>query len=81
MLEFVSTEDFGSKPMKLEPPCYFNSGCCSYADGDVTGIEIASGTIRLVRWLDNDGNPQLHELRPAADLAELFEEVAAAAQQ
>lgn len=31
-------------------PCYFNSGCCSYADQSITGIEIADGQIRLVRW-------------------------------
>ena len=30
--------------------CYFNSGCCSYFNGDCTGIEIADGEIRLVRW-------------------------------
>jgi UDP-2,3-diacylglucosamine pyrophosphatase LpxH len=31
-------------------PCYFNSGCCSFADGDITGLEISSGEIRLVKW-------------------------------
>ncbi len=31
-------------------PCYFNAGCCSFSNGDVTGIEIAEGEIRLVRW-------------------------------
>lgn len=31
-------------------PCYFNTGCCSYADKSITGIEIADGEIRLVRW-------------------------------
>ena len=31
-------------------PCYFNTGCCSFADGGVTGIEIAAGEIRLVKW-------------------------------
>lgn len=31
-------------------PCYFNTGCCCFADGDVTGIELAGGEIRLVRW-------------------------------
>jgi predicted phosphodiesterase len=31
-------------------PCYFNTGCCCFADGDVTGIELAEGEIRLVRW-------------------------------
>jgi UDP-2,3-diacylglucosamine pyrophosphatase LpxH len=31
-------------------PSYFNSGCCCYDDGDITGIEIAEGKIRLIRW-------------------------------
>lgn len=31
-------------------PSYFNSGCCAYSDGSITGIEIADGEIRLVRW-------------------------------
>ncbi len=36
-------------------PSYFNSGCCCYADGDITGIEIADGFIRLVKWKQKDG--------------------------
>ena len=32
-------------------PSYFNSGCCSYSDGSITGLEIADGEIRLVRWI------------------------------
>lgn len=31
-------------------PSYFNSGCCCFSDGDITGIEIANGFIRLVKW-------------------------------
>jgi predicted phosphodiesterase len=31
-------------------PTYFNSGCCCFNDGDITGIEIAEGFIRLVKW-------------------------------
>ncbi|MBV9988274.1 MAG: metallophosphoesterase family protein [Chitinophagaceae bacterium] len=31
-------------------PTYFNSGCCCYSDGDITGIEIEGGCIRLIRW-------------------------------
>jgi len=31
-------------------PSYFNSGCCCFDDGDITGIEIADGYIRLMRW-------------------------------
>jgi len=43
--------------LTVSPPCYFNTGCCSFPDGDITGIEIADGMIRLVRWPAN-----LHEL-------------------
>lgn len=31
-------------------PSYFNTGCCCYDDGDITGIEIAEGCIRLIKW-------------------------------
>jgi len=34
----------------VSPPCYFNTGCCSFGDGDITGIEIANKQITLVRW-------------------------------
>lgn len=36
-------------------PCYFNSGCCCFSDGDITGIEISDGFIRLIKWhYEND---------------------------
>jgi predicted phosphodiesterase len=35
-------------------PFYFNTGCCCYNDGDITGIEIANGVIRLVKWKNNE---------------------------
>jgi hypothetical protein len=31
-------------------PTYFNSGCCCFDDGDITGIEIADNMIRLIKW-------------------------------
>jgi len=31
-------------------PSYFNSGCCCYRDGDITGIEITYEKISLVKW-------------------------------
>ncbi|MBI5106730.1 MAG: metallophosphoesterase [Solirubrobacterales bacterium] len=39
--------------LTVAPPCYFNTGCCSFPDGDLTGLEIADGEIRLVRWPAN----------------------------
>lgn len=38
-------------------PSYFNSGCCCFVDGDITGIEIADGYIRLVKWAKKSGIP------------------------
>ncbi|MBL4678934.1 MAG: metallophosphoesterase, partial [Mucilaginibacter sp.] len=29
---------------------YFNTGCCCFNDGDITGIEIADQCIRLIKW-------------------------------
>lgn len=29
---------------------YFNTGCCCFSDGDITGIEIMDGLIRLIKW-------------------------------
>jgi UDP-2,3-diacylglucosamine pyrophosphatase LpxH len=56
-------------------PCYFNSGCCSFGDGDITGLEIADGEIRLVRWPEDDGS-----LRPKvlarSSLSRVFGELA-----
>ena len=31
-------------------PSYFNTGCCCFSDGDITGIEISGGKIALVKW-------------------------------
>jgi hypothetical protein len=45
-------------PIPIDPPCYFNTGCCSFGDGDVTGIEIADGEMRLVRWPNDAGEAE-----------------------
>ncbi len=33
-------------------PSYFNTGCCCYSDGEITGIEISADEICLVKWSD-----------------------------
>lgn len=38
-------------------PSYFNAGCCCFDDGTITGLEIAEGFIRLVKWSKIDGKP------------------------
>lgn len=36
-------------------PCYFNTGCCRFADGSITGIELESEAIRLIKWNQEAG--------------------------
>ena len=55
------------EPVKLDRPSYFNTGCCSFGDGDVTGIEFAEGQVKLVRWLDDGGGASPHQLEPRLD--------------
>jgi predicted phosphodiesterase len=43
-------------PTKKLRPVYFNTGCCCYNDGDITGIEISEGFIRLVKWYDEENS-------------------------
>jgi hypothetical protein len=61
-------------PMPITPPCYFNTGCCSFPDGDATGIEIADGMIRLVRWPD-DEEKALPKVLVENDLREILAKV------
>lgn len=44
--------------IELQKPSYFNTGCCAFSDGDVTGLEISDGEIRLVRWPDDEDTPE-----------------------
>jgi hypothetical protein len=56
----------------MERPCYFNTGCCCYLDGDITGLEIVDGEIRLVRWPDHADRPKPQVLARAS-LGEVVE--------
>jgi hypothetical protein len=50
-LEKRKTEYAGKRIIRsMAKPSYFNSGCCCFSDGDLTGIEIENGFIRLVKW-------------------------------
>jgi predicted phosphodiesterase len=49
-------------PFTKVKPSYFNTGCCCFDDGDITGIEISHGMIRLVKWEANNGISQRVEL-------------------
>lgn len=53
-------------------PCYFNIGCCSFTDGDITGIEIENGLIRLIKWDYDDGERELLQEALLEDLFQLL---------
>jgi hypothetical protein len=53
-------------------PCYFNTGCCRFSDGDITGIEITGETISLVKWDHNTLDRMELVSMPLADLFALL---------
>lgn len=53
-------------------PTYYNAGCCCFNDGDITGIEIAEGHLRLIKWAVKEGTPQRRVLEEET-LEKLFE--------
>jgi len=44
----IPPKSFGRR-QKLPVPCYFNDGCCGYANG-VTCLEMEKGRMRLIKW-------------------------------
>ena len=64
-------------PPDIEPPCYFNTGCCCFPDRDVTCIELTPDEVRLVRWLDDQGNAKPKQLAKLP-LRDVFGRIAAA---
>ncbi len=47
--------DFVNHSFRNMNPSYFNTGCCCFEDGNITGIEISEGFIRLIKWKKVDG--------------------------
>ncbi|MEA3334557.1 MAG: hypothetical protein U9R25_01515 [Chloroflexota bacterium] len=72
--QWIEEEIGGEIVLPGEKPCYFNTGCCSFGDSTITGIEIEGGEIRLVRWGDPN-NPTRTALF-GADLAQVLRAVA-----
>lgn len=57
-----------TKEQQHEPgslPAYFNTGCCRFSDGDITGMEIVAGILRLVRWKTVSGVTERKVLQEA----------------
>jgi len=65
---------FGSLAIKTdEKPCYFNSGACSYGNGNISGIEISNEKIRLIEWNKTSSEPYYiakNKLKRIFDLCE-----------
>ncbi|MGN6400787.1 MAG: metallophosphoesterase [Flavisolibacter sp.] len=61
--------------LKLKPT-YFNSGCCCFSDGDITGIEIEENCFRLIKWHSKEGKPQriILEESPIEELLQTISE-------
>ena len=57
--------------IEFKKPSYFNTGCCAYLDGDITGLEISDAEIRLVRWPDDEDAPRPKVL-VSAKLKDIF---------
>jgi hypothetical protein len=55
-------------------PCYFNTGCCCYDNGAITGIEISEGVLRLVEWKQNDSGA-FRIILEEVSLEELFQQL------
>lgn len=71
---WLSEQIAGAATLPGRKPCYFNTGCCSFSDGSLTGIELADGEVRLVRW-QNPAAPARTVLF-ASDLASVLAAVA-----
>ena len=55
-------------------PSYFNSGCCCFEDGDITGIEIEGDNIRLVKWKEENGQSH-RQILEQSSLSYIFEKI------
>lgn len=58
----------------MTKPTYFNSGCCCYADGDITAIEIDKGQISLVKW-STESNIPVRIVLEYSPLSYIFQQI------
>jgi len=65
----------GKKMLKtMAKPSYFNSGCCCFNDGDISGIEISEGFIRLIKW-ESEKGVSIRKVLEEAPLGYVFEKL------
>ncbi|KIO77122.1 metallophosphoesterase [Pedobacter lusitanus] len=50
--EFMTGKISGEVSPRLDysKNTYFNAGCCCFSDGDITGMELEDGKIKLIKW-------------------------------
>lgn len=73
-----SKEYEGKKFVKsMAYPSYFNTGCCCFSDGDVSGIEIENGVIRLVKWETNPDGTSAKKVLEQSPLSYIFDQLPA----
>lgn len=65
-LERLQTKKNNTAYLNVKPT-YFNTGCCCFDDGDITGIEIVDGMIKLIKWESKD----VHAIRVELETATL----------
>jgi predicted phosphodiesterase len=59
-------------------PSYFNTGCCCFSDGDITGIEICNGDIQLIKWEKEEENSDpARKVLERSELSYVFEKIKA----
>jgi len=56
-------------------PSYFNTGCCCFNDGDITGIEIEGGYIRLIKWQQQEDNASARMVLEEIKLVDLIKDL------
>lgn len=54
-------------------PSYFNTGCCCFSDGEISGIEIEENCLRLIKWTRKEGEAKrvILEEAPMEELLKL----------
>jgi hypothetical protein len=74
-IEKRKKEYAGKKIIKtMAKPTYFNTGCCCFPDGDLTGVEIEGGFLRLIKWKVTD-NKSTRVVLEESPLFYLFEKL------
>lgn len=74
-LEKRKKEYAGKKVLKpMAHPSYFNTGCCCFNNGDISGIEISDGYIRLIKWEANE-NVSMRRVLEEAPLYYIFDQL------